>query len=196
MAFRALRTPLTMAILSLLRERPRHPYEMQATLREREVGMVVKLRGGSLYDAIRRMEAAELIEPVQTGRSGARPEHTVYQPTSAGLELLGSLLREYVGTVVPEFPVFPAGLAHILHFTPAEAAELLRQRRATLQAGYDDIAAQLAELGDMPRVVVLEVEYTQRMRASEIAWLTEVINDTEGGELAWLEAEPPSRPDH
>jgi DNA-binding PadR family transcriptional regulator len=193
MAFRALRTPLTMAILAMLRERPRHPYEMQATLREREVGMVVKLRGGSLYDAIRRMEGAELIEAVQTGRSGARPEHTVYRPTAAGLELLDSLLREYVGTVVPEFPVFPAGLAHILHFTPAEAADLLRQRRDTLRAEYDDIAARLAGIGELPRVVVLEVAYAQRMRESEIAWLTEVVNDTESGELAWLE--PPSHPD-
>jgi DNA-binding PadR family transcriptional regulator len=194
MALRALRTPLTMAILSMLRERPRHPYEMQATLREREVGMVVKLRGGSLYDAIRRLEGAELIDAIETGRSGARPEHTVYRLTDAGLELLDSLLREYVGTVVPEFPVFPAGLAHILHFTPTEATELLRQRRDTLRAAYDDIAARLAEIDDMPRVVVLEVEYAQRMRETEIAWLTDVCTEIESGELPWLE--PPSHPDH
>lgn len=192
MALRALRTPLTMALLGLLRERPRHPYEMQATLREREVGMVVKLRGGSLYDAIRRMEGAGLIEAVQTGRSGARPEHTVYRPTAAGLELLDELLREYVGTVVPEFPVFPAGLAHILHFTPAEAAELLRQRRDALRAEHDDIATRLSKL-EVPRVVVLEVEYAQRIRATEIAWLEDVIHDIENGELPWPS---PSRPSH
>lgn len=192
MAFRALRTPLTMAILAMLRERPRHPYEMQATLREREVGMVVKLRGGSLYDAIRRMEAAGLIEPQRTGRSGARPEHTVYRLTATGLDLLDNLLREYVGTVAPEYPVFPAGLAHILHFTPAEAVDLLRQRRDTLRAAYEDMAERL-EHAEIPRVVVLEAEYMQRIRETEVAWLTDISNQIESGELPWLE--PPSQPD-
>lgn len=193
MALRALRTPLTMAVLGLLEEQPRHPYEMQSLLRERHVGMVVKLRGGSLYDAVRRLAGAGLIEAVETGRSGARPEHTVYRITDAGVELLDSLLREYVGTVVPEFPVFPAGLAYILHFTPDEAVDLLRQRRDALQAEYDDIASHQTEFDELPRVVLLEVEYGQRLRKTEIAWLKGVIHDIESGELAWLEK--PFHPD-
>jgi DNA-binding PadR family transcriptional regulator len=120
MSLRALRTPLTMAILSLLREEPRHPYALQAQLRYRHVGEVVKLRGGSVYDAVRRLQSAGLVSEQETNRAGARPERTVYATTEQGEELL-------------------------------------------------------------------EVEYAQRLRQAELAWLHEVVADLTDGTLPWIE---------
>lgn len=188
MATRALRTPLTMAVLSLLRERSRHPYDMQAVLRERRVGMFVKLRGGSLYDAIRRLESAGLLKPVGTSRSGTRPERTTYAITKAGRELLDSLVEEYLGTVADEYPVFVAGLAHILNVQPDKAVELLTNRLEAVRRRYDEFEEGLASLGPdgPPRLALLEAEYAQAMRKAEIAWLRTVIRDIENGELPWL----------
>ncbi|HEY6739691.1 MAG TPA: PadR family transcriptional regulator [Actinopolymorphaceae bacterium] len=194
MGTRALRTPLTMAVLSLLHEEPRHPYQMQTLLRERHVGSTVKLRGGSLYDAVARLEKAGLVRAVETVRPGARPERTVYEITPAGRELMGELVREYLGTVAREFPVFPAGLAHILDVPSAEAADLLRRRVGALRAEFDDVAARLEELRELPRVVLLEVEYTQRLRRTEIEWIESVVRDIETGELAWLDTPSPRDP--
>lgn len=95
-----------MAVLAPLRERPRHPSEMQSLLRERQIGAVVKLRGGSLYDAIDRCLKVGPVEPVDRHRAGARPERTVYALTDAGADTLTALIREYVGTV---FRIEPAG---------------------------------------------------------------------------------------
>lgn len=194
MSFRALRTPLTLAVLSLLRERPRHPYEMQALVRERHVGDVVKLRGGSLYDAIRRLEAAGLIEVVETEQDGARPERTVYAITEAGNTVAEDLVREYLRAPAAEYPVFVAALAHILNVDAPEAAALLRERERHIQRTYDDIAGQLAARpDDVPRVVVLEAEYAQVLRAAELAWLRQVIRDLDNGELPWLDLPEPAR---
>jgi hypothetical protein len=44
--------PLALAVLVLLYERPMHPYEMAATLRERRKQDSIKLRYGSLYTVI------------------------------------------------------------------------------------------------------------------------------------------------
>ena len=44
--------PLALAVLVLLYERPMHPYEMAATLRERHKEDSIKLRYGSLYTVI------------------------------------------------------------------------------------------------------------------------------------------------
>lgn len=191
MTLRALRTPLTLAVLSLLRERPRHPYEMQALVRERHVGDVVKLRGASLYDAIRRLEGAGLIEAVDTEKDGARPERTVYAITEAGDALAGDLVREYLRAPAAEYPVFVAALAHILNVGAPEAADLLRERQRHIQRTHDEIASGLAARpADMPRVVVLEAEYAQALRAAELAWLAGVIRDLDDGRLPW--PEPPA----
>lgn len=188
MPTRALRTPLAMAVLSLLREGPRHPYDMRAALRDRHVGRVVKLRGGSLYDAIRRLESAGLLRAVGTSRQGARPERTTYAITKAGQEFLDSLVEEYIGTVAEEYPVFTAGLAHILNVQPDKAIELLTRRLEAVQNRYDEYVEGLASLGPdgPPRVALLEAEYAQLLRKAEIDWLRTVIRDIESGELPWL----------
>ncbi len=185
---RALDSPLTMAVLALLRERPRHPYEMQALLRERHIGAVVKLRGGSLYDAIGRCLKAGLIEPVDRHRSGARPERTVYTLTDVGADTLTALVRTYVGTVNHEFPAFSAGLAHILHLAHDEAVGLLHERRRSLTALVQETDAVLTEAhqAGVPRPALLETEYTQLLRNTEIAWLQQITRAIEDGDMPWL----------
>jgi DNA-binding PadR family transcriptional regulator len=49
---RKVENPLGLAVLSLLLERPMHPYEMAATLRERAKEASIKLNYGSLYTVI------------------------------------------------------------------------------------------------------------------------------------------------
>ncbi|GAA4541353.1 PadR family transcriptional regulator [Amycolatopsis samaneae] len=187
-ARRARRTPLNLVVLSLLNERPRHPYEMQTLIRDRRVDDVVRLRGGSLYDTIPRLVELGLITATGTERAGARPERTVYAITDAGREELLSQLREYLGTRAEEFPVFAAGLAHWGHLAPAETRELLRGRADALAGLIERTDADLASAAaaGIPRPVLLETEYTQAMRRAELGWLRETVQDFESGELGWI----------
>jgi DNA-binding PadR family transcriptional regulator len=163
---------------------------MQSLLRERHIGAVVKLRGGSLYDAIDRCLKAGLIEPVDRHRSGARPERTVYTVTESGAHTLNTLIRRYVGTVQPEFPAFTAGLAHLLHLDPGEAVGLLNDRRRSLTALLAETEAALIEArrAGVPRSALLETEYTQLSRHAEITWLAQVTQAIEDGDVPWIDA--------
>lgn len=181
--FRALDTPLTVAVLSLLAERSRHPYDMTATLRERRVDDVVRMRGGSLYDAIARLEKAGLVAPTETGQQGARPERTVYSITPDGERKLRELVEEFLKEPGNEFPRFPAALAHILVLPPPTAAQSLRARAAILAAQTESELA--AGRSPLPRAVTLESEYAQCMRECEIRWLYGVAHDIESGTLPW-----------
>jgi len=49
---RKLSNPLVLAVMVLLYERPMHPYEMAAALRERRKENSIKLRYGSIYTVI------------------------------------------------------------------------------------------------------------------------------------------------
>src|SRR5512142_2898145 len=77
-------TPLALTVLRLLQERDMHPYEMQQVIRDRCIDHVVKVRAGSLYHTIERLHRSGLIQPMETGREGRRPERTVYAITEPG----------------------------------------------------------------------------------------------------------------
>src|SRR5947209_11951103 len=83
-----------LTVLSLLRLRPMHPYELQRFIRDWKKDAFLDLKRGSLYHAIGRLERAGLIAVVETTREGKRPERTVYRITDAGEGELSAWLRE------------------------------------------------------------------------------------------------------
>ena len=127
-------TPLALAILRLLHERPMHPYEMHQLVRDRGTDFVIKVRAGSLYHAVERLATLSLIAPVETGRDGRRPERTVYAITDAGRDEFMDNLRDLVRSPAEEFPVFAAALEMLATIEPAAARRLLMQRTFTLEA--------------------------------------------------------------
>src|SRR3977135_2836463 len=94
------RTPLALAVMNLLMERPMHPYEMKLKMKERGHDQVIKLKGGSIYDIVERLEEGGFIQAQETSREGRRPERTVYAITEIGrdeiIDWLGELLSQPV----------------------------------------------------------------------------------------------------
>lgn len=72
--------------------------------------------------------------------------------------------------------------------------DLLRQRAAAREAEFAATAKQLAEVRrhDVPRVTLLEVEYVQTLRRTEIRWLTGVADDIAAGDLPWPSPDEPT----
>ena len=80
---RSISNPLALAVLACLHERPMHPYEMAATMRERGKEQSIKLNYGSLYTVVDSLAKHELITAVEARREGRRPgqlERIVYRP--------------------------------------------------------------------------------------------------------------------
>ncbi|WP_375488990.1 PadR family transcriptional regulator [uncultured Mycobacterium sp.] len=68
-------TPLGVAVLALLRDRPMHGYQMFQTLVDRQADRIVKVRPGSLYHVVDRLAEEKLIRGrrragTEIGRSG------------------------------------------------------------------------------------------------------------------------------
>jgi DNA-binding PadR family transcriptional regulator len=179
-------------VLSLLLERPMHPYEMRGLMLERGHDDVIKLKGGSLYDTVERLQRLEFIEPVQTTREGRRPERTVYSITDSGREELKVWLRELLSEPAQEYPQFAAGLAFMAGLEGKEEVEQLLRRRAILLesriAAADTVLRHAREADAVPRLFLIEGEYGQAMRRAELDWLREVVRDLEAGRL-WPDAE-------
>ncbi|MEN3304912.1 MAG: hypothetical protein V7603_1114 [Micromonosporaceae bacterium] len=180
-------TPLALVVLRLLHERAMHPYEMQQLIRDRAVDRVVKVRAGSLYHTVERLRQLGLIEHVETGREGRRPERTVYAITDLGRDGYTSNLRELVREPHEEFPVFAAAVEMLYTLDRDEVLRLLQHRgtalEATVAAG-EQVTTSLTKRG-LPRLATIEVEFCQAMRRAELAWVRQLIDEIRSGALPW-----------
>jgi DNA-binding PadR family transcriptional regulator len=173
---------LALAILSLLHERPMHPYEIGVTMRQRGISDSIKLNTGSLYAVIETLMKTKLIQPLETKREGKHPERTIYEPTSAGRVEFLDWLRSLLRNPVKEYPQFAAGLTFLAHLTPQDALELLKERSENLVIQMKDIRASMeATLGTgIDRLFVIELEYTLALLEAERIWIVQLMNDIEG----------------
>jgi DNA-binding PadR family transcriptional regulator len=129
MSIQTRRSPLALAILSLLDEEPMHPYRMQQFIKQRGKDDVVNVRArASLYQTIERLLKSGLIAVQETARAENRPERTIYRITDAGRETAREWLRAMIATPAREFPEFPAALAHLPLLPPDEVLPLLERR--------------------------------------------------------------------
>jgi DNA-binding PadR family transcriptional regulator len=164
--------PLALAVLACVLERPMHPYEMAATMRERVKHESIRLNYGSLYGVVEALARDGLIEPQETERAGRRPERTIYAPTEAGRAEFADWLTELLRTPVKEYPQFEAGLSLMPGLPPARVAELLDERCSLLERELADHRAALAGAAahGLPRLFVVEAEYHVALREAELAF--------------------------
>lgn len=181
------RSGLALAVLSLLTEEPMHPYRVQQLIRERGKDDVVNVgQRSQLYKTIDRLARDGLIAEHTTERDTTRPERTVYTVTDEGRETVAEWVRDMLAAPRPEFPEFVAALAHLPQLTPADAARAietrlhdLRRRLAGARAGHESTA------GVLPRVVLVELEYTITLLEAEAAWVEALVDDVRSGRLTW-----------
>src|SRR3954471_11739619 len=150
------RSPLALAILSLLYEEPMHPYRMQQLIKERDKDDVINVRQrASLYQTIDRLLRDGLIAVQEMARTENRPERTVYRLTESGREAAFAWLQAMLATPTREFPEFPAAVSFMAMLTPDVALAQLESRAAALEAEIAEIKARLrlAEEIHLPRVV-------------------------------------------
>jgi DNA-binding PadR family transcriptional regulator len=179
-------SPLALAVLSLLHAAPLHPYAMQRLLKEWGKDAVVNVgQRANLYKTIRRLLDAGLIAVRQTERDQQYPERTVYELTDAGSRAVVDWLTDMLALPRNEFPQFPAALSFMMLLPPAEAAVVLAQRAAALQAQLASLDASLRTMSELPRAVGMDDEYQRAMVAAELAWLEGVVADIRSGALTW-----------
>jgi DNA-binding PadR family transcriptional regulator len=194
MSKRKVGNPLALAVLSLVAEKPMHPYEMSSTLRERVKEQSIKLNYGSLYSVVDSLVRRGLIEVYETVREGRRPERTVYTITDQGRVEMVDWLSELLAMPVKEYLQFEAALSLMPVLSPDEATRLLEIRRTRLDADVaagDGFFAKAAEQG-MPYLWLVEADYMHVLKRAERDFIVGLLEKIKKGELpeiaAWRRA--------
>jgi DNA-binding PadR family transcriptional regulator len=175
--------PLALAVLGCLAERPMHPYEISSTLRTRGKEQSIKLNYGSLYAVVESLQKHGLITARETTREGRRPERTVYEITSSGLEEFEDWLAELLSTPVRDFTSLEAGLSLMPGLPPAEVARLLGERAERLRTEIRALDAMFTEVTErkLPELFSVESRFRRAMLSAELDFVTSLAADIAAG---------------
>ncbi|GAB3585454.1 PadR family transcriptional regulator [Amycolatopsis endophytica] len=179
-------TPMALAILELLHERPMHPYEMTQLMRDRHLEHRVAVKPGSLYHTVDRLLAAEHIEVVGTQREGRRPERTVYALTEQGRDAFVDRAKTMLGTIATEYPEYLSGLGALDDLGRDAGLEQLETRLMRLEAkaaSQEVITRRL--VAEVPEIYWVDWRYTTAQVRFELDWTRQLVHDIKTGRLDW-----------
>jgi len=183
------RSPLALAILSLLKVEPMHPYRMQQLIKKWGKDEVINVEPrASLYKMIERLRNTGLIAVLGTERDSQWPERTVYELTEHGDEVAMEWLRDMLSHPRKSFAEFPAAVSFIPLLEPDEVITRLEARSAWLRAETDRLAAMIdASAPTVPAVSLLDTEYLLAVTGVEARWVDSVLAELRAGRLTWTQ---------
>lgn len=181
--------PLAVLVLGMVAEKPRHPYEMVQLARLRYLDRLANIRAGSLYHAVAKLEANDLIAVHDVVREGNRPERTVYAITDDGRAALRRSLAEMLVESPPEYPQLYLALAQAHDVPRAEVADALARRADTMRAEYDELQATAKRLDDdgVPEMFFLDGGCRRVVLRAQLDWLEDLIARLRDHSIAWLD---------
>ena len=166
-------TDAELAVLSLLVEQPRHGYEIETVIEEREMREWTDIGFSSIYYVLGRLERQGLVAARAEG-TGRGPARKVYSPTNAGIEAFGGATYEVLSTLRAPNP-FMLGLSNIICLPDADAASALRSYRDALEEKRVRVESRRGESADAPPHVADLFDYGIAMLQAETAWVSGLI---------------------
>ena len=153
-----------------------HGHQFRLLAEEEHVALWTDITVGSLYGAIKRLAAEELIEEVRVERSGAYPQRQVWAITDAGREALGGLRLRALRDIVIKPDPFDIAMTRLddahLDDLPAIITARIASLSATLEQWEAHAHAIDRYLSVSERIVMKH--RADRLRA-EIAWHEELL---------------------
>lgn len=172
-----------LTVLALLLTGPRHTYEMHRLMIDTHKDFVTGLPR-SMYHSVERLLRDGHVEVSDTIRDGARPERIVYAITAPGRAELARRVRALVATPDPDATLMVAALSFVACLPVAQAVAALRERQRALAGAAARMQQALAEV-QVPRLLLLELEFARDRARGEAEWVGALVADIEAGRLTW-----------
>lgn len=170
-----------LVILSLLDERPRHGYEVNAELERRQVRDWAAVSRPQIYYSLDKLARQRLIRTKASDEPAAGPDRHVYETTAEGRAALAAALERHDWTAARERPPFLTWMALSWRAKPGVFEAQLRRRRDFLTRELSRERATLrdvrAEVGHPYHEAVWMLTLTIDQLQTELRWLKRVARD-------------------
>ena len=173
-----------LAILSLVAEKPRHGYEIEQVIEEREMRNWTEIGFSSIYYVLNKLEKEGLIESHTAPPEGRGPARKVYKIKAEGVERWQAATLEVLSNhKVPASP-FQLGLANLPALPKDEVLQALLNYREQLRETRAHVEERRTMLGEIPPFNVSAMfDLSTMMMDAELQWLDEFIADFEKQEI-------------
>jgi len=170
-------------ILAMLRQGPRHGYELKKEI-DRALGGMVTLNNKTLYLALKRFEEMGAVTRQVISQEG-KPNRHLYELTERGIELLQAYLRDFGPEQAGADAEFFTRVAFFDFLEVQERREILGKRLAYLERclEYLHTLQQVADSEDSATSMSISMSHAQRV----LAFHTRRIRDEYAWIAAWLE---------
>jgi DNA-binding PadR family transcriptional regulator len=170
-------------ILAMLRQGPRHGYEIKKDI-DRALGGMVALNNKTLYLALKRFEKMGAVTRQVIVQEG-KPNRHLYELTEYGIEVLQASLQDFPPEQAGSDPEFFTRVAFFDFLEAEEREAILNKRLAYLQRGLEYLYSlqQMAEEGGEGANIVPSLSHAQRV----LAFHTRRIRDEYEWIASWLE---------
>ncbi|SDJ34987.1 PadR family transcriptional regulator [Salimicrobium halophilum] len=155
-------------IMGLLKERPRHPYEMKRAMIDQKWNKLISITDGNLYHNIRRAEERGNIRGIKTEKVDQRPNRTVYELTEQGEEELSDMIVEVFRNQKMDVSLVYPALLFVRYSDKSLVEQALRSWAADLDA------ESVADAYAPPAYHI--VEHFEQRKNLDRKWLLEVAD--------------------
>ncbi len=171
-------------ILALLKQRPRHGYEIKKDV-ENVLGGTAALNNKTLYPALKHFEETGAVVREVITQVG-RPDRHLYQITERGIELLQAYLRDFPAELAASESEFFTRVAFFDYLEPQQQEEILKTRQAYIQACLEHLhklqqwATSEDEANSNPqRILAFHLQRARNEYQWIAAWLEEIQAQTQ-----------------
>ncbi len=169
-----------LVILSLVAEQPRHGYQIEQVIEEREMREWTELGFSSIYYLLNKLEAAGLIESALERSPGRGPARKVYTITRAGWETCQEGILEALSEPPQPESMFLLGMSNLPAVPRAEAQAALQQYADRLAERREHLLERMQiGQGAFPFHVGAMFDFSLTMIQAELAWLDKFIQQLE-----------------
>jgi DNA-binding PadR family transcriptional regulator len=173
-------TDAELVILSLIAEKPRHGYQIEQVIEEREMREWTELGFSSIYYLLNKLEAGGLIESALERPSGRGPARKVYTITEAGWETCRQGILEALSEPPRPQSMFLLGMSNLPAVSREEALAALKHYTASLAGRREHLQERMnIGQGAIPFHVGAMFDFSLTMIQAELAWLEKFIQQME-----------------
>jgi DNA-binding PadR family transcriptional regulator len=163
-------TNAELAVLGLVGERPRHGYEIEQVIHEREMREWTEIGFSSIYYVLKKLELQGLIEGHLVA-AGQGPARRVFHQTCRGAHALRVGLLDALAVPHRCYPPLRLGLANLPAIPCTEALAALRQRRDALIDRLQYVQERWGGQRPLPYFVDAMFDHSTTMITAEVTWI-------------------------
>jgi len=171
-------TNAELVILSLIVEAPRHGYEIERIIEERNMREWTEIGFSSIYYLLRKLEKDGLIESRTEPSKGKGPGRKVYSPTAEGIKECHQATIRALEIPHRCYPQIQLGMANITMVSEMEAIDALRRYRVGLGTRLKKIKNSMRK-GPYPENVEAMFDHSHTMVQAELRWIEKYIKNLE-----------------